>query len=183
MQFTKDFKVGIRAGQVSVSFRTWQSPHAKVDGLYKLHPEGAVRVTSVEQVVADAITAVDAAAAGFDSVAALHEFLAVDAAEWVFRVAFDYVPEGVPIAEPLPLDVAIAKLDKMESRAASPWAYSALNAISENPGTRAGDLAPQFSWETPKFKSHIRRLKKLGLTESLEVGYRLSPLGQAVMNR
>ena len=37
--------------------------------------------------------------------------------------------------------------------------------------------------EKLKFKSNVRRLKALGLTESLEVGYRLSPRGQAWLDR
>ena len=31
------------------------------------------------------------------------------------------------------------------------------------------------------FKTDVRKLKELGLTESLEVGYRLSPRGEAVL--
>ena len=33
------------------------------------------------------------------------------------------------------------------------------------------------------FKRDVRRLKELGLTESLEVGYRLSPRGRALLAR
>jgi hypothetical protein len=35
--------------------------------------------------------------------------------------------------------------------------------------------------EKHPFKLDVRKLKELGLTESLEVGYRLSPRGRAVM--
>ena len=31
------------------------------------------------------------------------------------------------------------------------------------------------------FKRRVRRLKELGLTESLEVGYRLSPRGEVLL--
>ena len=31
------------------------------------------------------------------------------------------------------------------------------------------------------FKANVRKLKELGLTESLEVGYRISPLGKAFL--
>ena len=33
------------------------------------------------------------------------------------------------------------------------------------------------------FKRDVRKLKELGLTESLDVGYRLSPRGRAVLDR
>jgi hypothetical protein len=35
--------------------------------------------------------------------------------------------------------------------------------------------------ETQAFKTDVRKLKGLGLTESLEVGYRLSPRGVALL--
>jgi predicted transcriptional regulator len=34
-----------------------------------------------------------------------------------------------------------------------------------------------------RFKANVRKLKALGLTESLEVGYRLSPRGEAVLRK
>ena len=42
--------------------------------------------------------------------------------------------------------------------------------IDAHPATRAGDLAPEMGWDTPKFKANVRKLKALGLTHSLEVG-------------
>jgi hypothetical protein len=48
---------------------------------------------------------------------------------------------------------------------------------------RAGDLAAAAGREQPAFKTDVRKLKELGLTESLEVGYRLSPRGRALLER
>ena len=59
-----------------------------------------------------------------------------------------------------------AKLARMDKNA--PWTRKALELIREKPGTRAGDLAPAFGWETPRFKTQVRKLKAQGLTESLE---------------
>ena len=56
-----------------------------------------------------------------------------------------------------------------------------LRAIHDGPGVRAADLAPQFGRERLPFKLDVRKLKELGLTESLPRGYRLSPRGQAVL--
>jgi len=42
-------------------------------------------------------------------------------------------------------------------------------------------LAPALDWERADFKQHVRRLKALGLTISLEVGYRISPRGAACL--
>jgi hypothetical protein len=45
--------------------------------------------------------------------------------------------------------------------------------------TRAADLAASFGRETQPFKLDVRKLENLGLTLSLDVGYRLSPRGEA----
>ena len=183
VQFTKHFKEKIRAGAVSLSYRNWSAPRAKVGGVYKLHPSGGVRVTSLTQVAAGDIPAADAIDCGFDSASALRNFLAVSDDTLVYRVAFSFVPPSdMPTRAELPIDEVTAKLDKMEQRAEQPWAYHTLRLIADHPGTRAGDLAPHLGWDTPKFKTHVRRLKKLGLTESLEVGYRLSALGRQVVS-
>ena len=50
-----------------------------------------------------------------------------------------------------------------------------LRLIGDRPGVRAGDLADELGRERLAFKADVRKLKALGLTESLEVGYRLSP--------
>ena len=61
------------------------------------------------------------------------------------------------------------------------WTQPTLEAIANSPGTRAGDLAAAQSRETPKFKTDVRKLKAMGLTISLEVGYQLSPRGEVVL--
>ena len=183
MQFTKDFKVGIRAGAITLTFRVWKRPQAKVGGLYKLHPSGAVRVTHVSVVPRQSISNNDAVAAGFADATALQAFLGTRSGE-VFRVAFEFVPDAeIPAPTPISADDVRERLTKMDARSAKPWVFQALAIIEAQPGTRAADLAPQFGWETAKFKANIRKLKKLQLTESLEVGYRLTALGTAVTQK
>jgi hypothetical protein len=55
--------------------------------------------------------------------------------------------------------------------------------IADRPGVRAADLAAAEGREKLPFKADVRKLKELGLTESLEVGYRLSPRGRALLSR
>jgi predicted transcriptional regulator len=45
------------------------------------------------------------------------------------------------------------------------------------------ELAKALGAERFAFKQDVRKLKELGLTESLEVGYRLSPRGEAVVHK
>ena len=59
------------------------------------------------------------------------------------------------------------------------WAPKALELIERYPGVVSTELAEKIGMERFAFKAHVRRLKRLGLTHSLEVGYRLSPRGRA----
>ena len=57
-----------------------------------------------------------------------------------------------------------------------------LAIIDGQPEVRAPDLAAELGRDTASFKRDVRKLKELGLTESLEIGYRLSPAGRALLD-
>lgn len=57
-----------------------------------------------------------------------------------------------------------------------------LELIAARPGTPARCLAAAFGSDTPAFKRRVRALKELGLTESLAVGYALSPRGRSALD-
>ena len=76
------------------------------------------------------------------------------------------------------------KLATMGARSKDgPWAMAILRLIEQRPGMLAARLAKSLGMETGIFKPRVRQLKELGLTESLEIGYRLSPRGEAVLRR
>ena len=82
------------------------------------------------------------------------------------------------------VDEIRSRLERFDARSSlGPWTEAALRAIAERPGTRAADLASALGRDTLSFKTDVRKLKELGLTESLEVGYRLSPRGRAFLER
>ena len=72
-------------------------------------------------------------------------------------------------------------MDRRSSR--GPWTRTHLELIGSRPGELAETLATSIGREKRPFKADVRRLKELGLTESLPVGYRLSPRGRAVLAR
>jgi len=73
-----------------------------------------------------------------------------------------------------------ARLQRMDQAAGSrPWTHKTLQLIASHPGIVSTVLARRMNMERAAFKINVRKLKELGLTESLEVGYRLSPLGEA----
>jgi len=181
VQFTTRNSDEIRAGRVTVSFRNWKRPHAKVGGVYRLRPTGAVKVTGLASARLADVTADDAARAGFQSADALVAFLGLSGSALVTRVEFaltDDVPKTTPSLAP---EEVLKRLNATDRRSAAPWTGRVLALIEAHPATRAGDLAPVMGWDTPKFKSNVRRLKALGLTQSLEVGYRLTELGARVV--
>ncbi len=79
-------------------------------------------------------------------------------------------------------DVERAQIDNQLLRwdAASrtgPWTTALLDTLAEMPGRRSADLADHLDIDQPRLKRRVRQLKGLGLTESLDTGYRLSPRG------
>jgi hypothetical protein len=74
-----------------------------------------------------------------------------------------------------------ARLDRMDRAAEQPWTHSTLRQIQRLAGVVSTELAAEAGQERQAYKIRVRRLKALGLTESLERGYRLSPRGQAYL--
>ncbi|MCY4011879.1 MAG: hypothetical protein OXG82_04110 [Gammaproteobacteria bacterium] len=182
MQFTTRNSDAIRAGEVTLTFRNWRRPHAKVGNVYRLRPHGAIRVTAVSQLRISAIADDDARRAGFEDVGALAAFLKVGHDAQVTRVGFELADEQDLRRPPdLGLEDVLGRLSATDRRSASPWTGRVLTLIATHPGRRAGDLAPTMGWELPKFKANVRKLKALGLTTSLEVGYRLTELGERAL--
>src|SRR5205823_12671739 len=75
----------------------------------------------------------------------------------------------------------LERLDNASSH--GPWTRETLRMIADRPAVRAPDLAASVGRETQPFKIDVRKLKNLGLTISLEKGYRLSPRGIAYLQR
>jgi hypothetical protein len=73
----------------------------------------------------------------------------------------------------------LASLDKHS--AIGPWTKKVLTAIGRHPEEKAGDLAVAMHMDKDWLKLNVRKLKNLGLTESMKIGYRLSPRGEEVL--
>jgi hypothetical protein len=153
-------------------------------------PVGIIEVESVTSVTIDQVTDRDARRAGHDSAGALVADLPDRPGLPLFRIEFHLVDEPDPraiLAANDDLDQAemarisrrLERLDRASSH--GPWTRTVLETIRNNPGRRAPDLAAMFGRETQPFKIDVRKLKNLGLTISLPVGYRLSPRGEAYL--
>lgn len=191
MLFTSRSHAAIRSGEVTLTVRRWLRPQAKVGGRYRLHTGGAIEVTEVREVDESALTASTAQRAGFASREALLADLPSKAGAALYLVAFRYIgdlpdPRKVlaaqgTLSEAEREDVT-RRLDRMDAGRSGVWTRATLRLIAQYEGVRAGDLAARLERETLPFKADVRRLKALGLTESLEVGYRLSARGHAYLD-
>jgi len=191
--FKKVFHQGLVDGSIGLTFRRWAKPHVKVGGRYRCHPIGVLEVDAIAKLRVRDITAADAARAGFASRAALVDYMRtgpngddLDDDTEVFRVELHHGGDGdrVEIALDDRLgadDVAAirAKLAKLDAKEA--WTHATLRLIAKHPQVAASKLAATLGRETLPFKVDVRKLKKLGLTQSFEVGYELSPRGRAYL--
>ena len=86
---------------------------------------------------------------------------------------------------PTPAEVTAlqARLDRLDRASpVGPWTAATLAVIDAHPERRAPELAAELGRPTAEFKRDVRKLKELGLTESLDIGYRLAPRGEAVVD-
>ncbi len=178
----------IRAGTIDLAFRRWARPRVVV-GTRMRTGVGLIEVTSVEQVSVSDLRSEDARRAGAPSLAALKKALAARPSDPAWRIGLAYAgPDprealraSVPDAEEI--SAINARLDRLDAASAhGPWTRATLDLIDLNPTVRAPDLAAQVGRETADFKKDVRKLKELGLTESLAIGYLLSPRGEAVVD-
>ncbi len=176
---------GIAAGEIDLAFRRWKRPTVKAGGTLRTRA-GVLAIDAVEPTSERRITAGDARRAGF---ASRKELLASLRPEGrLYRIEFHRIGDDpraalrerteITMQERAELD---ARLDRMDRSRGEPWTRRLLKLIAERPETLAADLAAILGVEKLPFKRDVRKLKELGLTESLMVGYRLSPRGKAYL--
>jgi hypothetical protein len=177
----------IRSGEVTVLFRRWSRPGAKAGGS-QMTQGGVVGIDSVEIVAEDEITELDAREAGYGTKANLIEKLNYRN-DPIYRIRVYWQGEDPRIAlretaalSNDELNEIIAKLEKLDKNSKrGPWTQQYLQLIHDMPNTYSGLLADYLGLSIPEFKPWVRKLKGLGLTESLHPGYRLSPRGERVL--
>jgi len=180
---------GIRAGEVDVAFRRWERPRVRPGSRLRT-AVGVLEVVEVTKVSPSTLRADDARRAGLASLAELRAILDRRPTGDVYRVRLRYAGSDPRIElrsrarlSDNELAEVLARLDRMDRAApGGPWTQTVLELIAERPEVRAADLTESLGREKQPFKRDVRKLKELGLTESLETGYRLSPRGRAVLN-
>lgn len=189
MRFAGDDVAGVRDGRITVAFRRWPRPRVLPGRTYRTFP-ARLRVLSVDRVAPSRISAADARAAGRRTPAEVRAGLRGPDGDPVWRIGFTLDTGPDPRAELAADDrldgeamaavvARLRRLDRASSHGA--WTHAVLRCVAERPAVRAPDLAASFGRETQPFKTDVRKLKNLGLTHSLPVGYELSPRGRVVL--
>ncbi|MGI8768885.1 MAG: hypothetical protein ACR2I1_07235 [Propionibacteriaceae bacterium] len=198
MLLPKAVAEGVRDGTVTAVFRRWELPRVRA-GSTQLTAAGIVRFDEVDEIPGpDSLTDADARSTGLADAASLRARLAPGAirggprgsrcGDRVFRIRVSYagadprlslreqVPDGSELAA---VSAVVAKLDT--GRRSGPWTTEILCWIRDHPGVVSTQLAARLGREVAPMKADIRKLKALGLTISLTVGYQLSPRGVAYL--
>ena len=177
---------GIADGTITRTYRTWDRPRVRPGGRQRT-PVGVLAFDRVTPVAREELTEADAQAAGLSG---LEELLELNdrRSGTIYRIDLHLVGpdprvalrESVPDATEMEeLTVRLDRLDRASRHGV--WTREVLRAVAENPGVPAADLAANFGRDRDAFKLDVRKLKELGLTESLRPGYRISPRGTALL--
>ncbi|AYY12791.1 hypothetical protein EF847_08765 [Actinobacteria bacterium YIM 96077] len=189
MLFEKRFWAGIEDGSITLTFRRWKRRQAVAGRSYRTGA-GIIDVLAVDIVDPASISDGDARAAGYPDAASLVYELRGDDTLPTYRIEFRRSDRSDPRAElareseldhdeRAEIDRRLDRLDQASRSGA--WTRDTLRLIGEHPARRAGDLAAMMGRERDDFKADVRKLKNLGLTESLDIGYQLSPRGRAYL--
>ena len=195
MLFQSRFHPGIESGEITLTFRHWASARVKPKKRYRCPPIGVLEVEAVEPIEVSRIGDDEAARSGFQDRAQLLQFVSrtskteIEPSTLLYRVHFHFVgPDETPspalrqTISSAEIEALVEKLAGFDRRSRSgPWTEQALELIVAQPRVAASRLCEQAGLEKAAFKAKVRKLKKLGLTVSFEVGYELSPGGRRVL--
>ena len=190
MLLNRDTAEGIANGTITLVLRRWDVPRARKGGTQRTSA-GTIRIDAVTQYPGGhSVTAAQARAAGYPSARSAQADLDRRPAKHTYAIEVSFLaPDERPelAADDQLTDVDVdtigARLQRLDAAAEAPWTHDYLQLIVANEAVRAPNLAARLGMETARFKRRVRQLKALGLTISLDVGYRISPRGRAYLKR
>jgi biotin operon repressor len=185
MLFKNDVLAGIAKGDVTLAFRRWQKPNVRTGRTLRT-AAGVLAIDAIDAVDAGGLTNEDAARSGHSPLNALLADITGQRAGTLYRIAFHLAGADPRVAlrdiadfGPGELHGLLQRLTNFDDDA--PWTLQTLRLIASREGITAGELAASIGFEKAALKQKIRKLKELGLTESLQSGYRISPRGRAFL--
>lgn len=186
MLLTDKIADGVAAGSVSLAFRTWAISRIRAGDEF-VTSAGVIAVMDVRSVTVDDITEDDARASGAASKDELLRSFRDPATGVIFRVELRWV--GPDPREALAREASLtdddradiaARLDRLDRHSPTgPWTRNTLEKIRDHPGEAAEKI--RGTLEKAAFKRNVHKLRNLGLSTSLAVGYALSARGAAYL--
>lgn len=177
----------IKSGDLSILFRKWQKPRVKEGSLIQT-AVGRIEIIDIHEVDMVDMNGSDLEGSLFGSVSDLLEEVGERPGK-LYKISVRYHSEDPRIAlrnatliSPSEFEQIQAKLHRLDKYSKQgTWTMLVLSTIRDQPGLRAADLAALISKEKSWLKPNVRKLKNLGLTISLGVGYSISPRGNAFL--
>ena len=187
MQFRRRDLEAIFDGRCGLAFRRWRRPTVKAGGTLRT-AMGLIRIDAIEIIDPDTVTEADARAAGYtDRRAVLAMFASQEGTCYRVRLHAEGPDPREALQDDIPDEAEMReirqRLARVDARAGTPWTARTLKLIDDHPGVVSTALAETIGLERSAFKDNVRKLKAMGLTVSLEVGYRLSARGHDVLKR
>lgn len=186
MLFSQKTLHAVVRGEIDRVYRRWKRP-AVVEGTLQRTSHGLVEVVGLNRIGEDQI---DPTAAGYGTTEeVLADIRPPEPGRELYEVRVRWAGEDPRLALRETNDIdeaAMESIDRVVSgigRRVGPTGLELLEVIAANPATLAKDLADRIGVERDLLKRRVRQLKEIGLTESLQVGYRLSPRGEAYLAR
>jgi len=181
--FRQDILKAIADGRVTLAIRRWRKAPPRAGATLR-SPVGVISLDHVTVIEDGDITVDDIRRTGMT-----REALAasIRGEGTLLRIELRLIGDDprVALRESTPTSDEIrqirSRLERIDASSPAPWTARYLQIIARQPAVVARRLAPQVTEDLARFKRRVRQLKDLGLTESLEVGYRLSPRGLAVL--
>lgn len=188
MLFKNDILKQIGNGTVNTAYRRWAKPSVKA-GNTLMTAVGVLMITSVKEIDYKSITDKDIQKAGLKSRAQLDKELSFKKERTLYKISFKLLGDDPRVALREETDISKeefeqlkAKLEKMDKTSKhGAWTMPVLKLIAKHPGKHAIYFSERLGIEKDWLKLHIRKLKNLGLTISLPVGYEIAPRGEQFM--
>ncbi len=190
MLFKKQQLENIAGGKITLAFRKCKRPTVKTGGTLRT-PVGVLDILDVRCIDSGEVTVGELVKAGMKDFSELHALCSRYPSGKLYRIEFRYQGEDPRLSlresvywEPGEKEALQQKLSRFDEFSRhGPWTGIVLNWILSNPGKRAAEMADDLGLEKEWLKSNVRKLKNLGLTISLGIGYELSPRGKSFLER
>jgi hypothetical protein len=180
----------IATGEVKLAFRVWRRPTVKTGGTLKTSV-GVLAIDHLAVTTWDKVTERDAKLSGYASGEELRADVDRGREGELYCIRLRLAGADPRIAlrakaklskdELAEIQAALARLDARSSHGA--WTMQVLSKIAAHPELPARELSKLVGVPKEQLKIDVRKLKNLGLTESMHPGYRISPRGRAVLAR